>query len=335
MSRIVTDLRSPGMRDRDAMFMRRFREVERVFLTVTSQAGFDEIRTPTLEPLHLFTSANALTPQALEEAYSFIDWDGWSGERVVMRPDVTISVARWYVENRDAEGSGRVAYVQPAFRFTDQGDRERWQCGVEGIGSDQSVSDVSMIRTAIEFLEHVGVEKISISLAHSKLLRTLLEAGEFSAGEITDFHESLIDGEAEQIISTSRLPAEIQNCLTLLVHPEATSVDFARNAHSMISSVVAEATSSMGELIAITSALEGLGIPFQLQPAAVRPYEYYSGITFNISGETRGVTDKSMSSWILGGRYDSLIESLGGRSVPAIGWAFDVDTFCQQVTESD
>ena len=76
-------LRSPGMRDRDSVYMAHFREIERTFLEVSETAGFKEIRTPTLEPLHLYTTAETLTPKTLEEAYSFVDWDGWSGERVV------------------------------------------------------------------------------------------------------------------------------------------------------------------------------------------------------------------------------------------------------------
>jgi len=74
------------MRELDPEAMRRFRAVERRFLEVTSERGFEEIRTPTIEPLHLYTTAGALSPQALDRAYSFVDWDGWSGERVVLRP---------------------------------------------------------------------------------------------------------------------------------------------------------------------------------------------------------------------------------------------------------
>ena len=54
---------------------------------------------PLIEPLHLFTSAGTLSPQTLDRVYSFLDWDGWSGERVVLRPDSTIPAARLYAEH--------------------------------------------------------------------------------------------------------------------------------------------------------------------------------------------------------------------------------------------
>ena len=70
--------------------------LRRTFLQTAAARGYEEIRTPTIEPLHLFTATSALSPQALDRVYSFLDWDGWSGERVVLRPDATVSVARWY-----------------------------------------------------------------------------------------------------------------------------------------------------------------------------------------------------------------------------------------------
>ncbi len=125
-------LRSRGMRDLGPEEMRRFRAIERTFLEVTGAAGYREIRTPTIEPLHLYTASGALSPQLLDRVYSFLDWDGWSGERVVLRPDATVAVARWFAERRSSdggasEGAARLSYVQPAYRFvTGDGDREIW-----------------------------------------------------------------------------------------------------------------------------------------------------------------------------------------------------------------
>ena len=127
--------RSRGMRDLGPERMRRFRRVEARFLEVASAAGYREIRTPTVEPLHLFTGAGALSPQLLDRVYSFLDWDGWSGERVVLRPDSTLPAVRWFGGQADAPDAGsgaaaRLCYVQPVYRFS-AGDepRELWQCG--------------------------------------------------------------------------------------------------------------------------------------------------------------------------------------------------------------
>ena len=102
---------------------RRFRAVERAFLDTTAEHGYQEIRTPTIEPLHLFTATGALSPQLLDRVYSFLDWDGWSGERVVLRPDTTVPAARWYAERWQTPSEpARLCYVQPVYRFVPPAD---------------------------------------------------------------------------------------------------------------------------------------------------------------------------------------------------------------------
>ena len=91
--------RCKGTRDLSPEEMTRFRLIEAVFRDSCLKWGYEEVRTPTLEYLYLFTSIGTLTPSLLSKVYSFLDWDGWSGERVVLRPDVTIPVARLYIES--------------------------------------------------------------------------------------------------------------------------------------------------------------------------------------------------------------------------------------------
>ena len=86
--------RSRGMRDLLPDEMRAFRRVEDAFRAAATRWGYDEIRTPTIETYNLFTRAGTLTPAMLSHVYTFLDWDGWSGERVVLRPDSTIPVVR-------------------------------------------------------------------------------------------------------------------------------------------------------------------------------------------------------------------------------------------------
>src|SRR5512136_622476 len=87
-----------GSRDLSPQEMGRFRLIESAFRDSCLKWGYQEVRTPTLEYLHLFTAAGTLTPSRLGKVYSFLDWDGWSGERVVLRPDGTIPIARYYIE---------------------------------------------------------------------------------------------------------------------------------------------------------------------------------------------------------------------------------------------
>src|SRR3990172_12890265 len=127
--------RCKGTKDLTPAEMRRFRHIEGVFRDVCLKSGYEEVKTPSLEYLHLFTSAGTLTPGMLSKVYSFLDWDGWSGERVVLRPDATIPVARYYTENLHGRPA-RLFYSANVFTFEEEMEktREHWQCGAELIG---------------------------------------------------------------------------------------------------------------------------------------------------------------------------------------------------------
>src|SRR5690242_14985432 len=108
MSDTAESLRVRGMRDLLPGAMNRFRRVERAFREELLSWGYEEVRTPVIERLHLFTSAGTLSPHLLDRVYSFLDWDGWSGERVVLRPDSTIPAARVYAES--VRGRAKLCY---------------------------------------------------------------------------------------------------------------------------------------------------------------------------------------------------------------------------------
>ena len=122
------------MRDLLPEQMRAFRHVEDAFRQVARQWGYEEIRTPTVESYSLFTSAGALSPEMLAGAYTFLDWDGWSGERVMLRYDSTIPVVRAAVD-AGVELPARLLYVQSVFRGA---EGEDWQCGLEYLGAPPS-----------------------------------------------------------------------------------------------------------------------------------------------------------------------------------------------------
>src|SRR5262249_25715977 len=145
MTQATESLLCRGMRDLLPADMVRFRRIEQAFRDACRAWGYQEVRTPTLEHLYLFTSSGTLAPQLLGRVYSFLDWDGWTGERVVLRPDATIPVARLY---REALGGGtaKLSYVANIFRFSpDDATREVWQCGAEVIGDTWPHGDLELV----------------------------------------------------------------------------------------------------------------------------------------------------------------------------------------------
>jgi histidyl-tRNA synthetase len=139
--------------------MAKFRRIEAEFRDCCLGWGYQEIRTPILEYLHLFTSAGTLSPDMLARVYSFLDWDGWSGERVALRPDGTIPAARLYVENFQNLPIAKFFYVENMFAFEGTGkeSRERWQCGAELIGGSKAEGDVELISMALEAMGKLGI----------------------------------------------------------------------------------------------------------------------------------------------------------------------------------
>ena len=308
-------LRSHGMHDLGPEEMTRFRRVERLFLETTAARRYQEIRTPTIEPLHLYTAAGTLSPQALDRVYSFLDWDGWSGERVVLRPDATVAVARWYGE-RAANGEQRVAYVQPVYRFAADGDREVWQCGVELFGAPAPAADAELLLLARDFLAALGLGEVSCDLAHAGLVRAAFAAAGLPAAEQIDAYDRMLEGDAGVTARLAAAHPEGAAALRLLSAVDGASVGDVGNLRAAMLPAVPAAAGALDELEAAASALEAAGVPYRVRAGTARSFEYYSGVTFRLSAAGR--------ECVSGGRYDGLAATIGGVAAPGSGWAADL-----------
>ncbi len=318
-------LRSRGMRDLGPEEMRRFRAIERTFLEVTGAAGYREIRTPTIEPLHLYTASGALSPQLLDRVYSFLDWDGWSGERVVLRPDATVAVARWFAEQRGSEegganeesGPARLSYVQPAYRFvTGDGDREIWQCGVELFDVAAAEGDAELLRLAASLLEALGLGELSFEIAHAGLPRAAFSAAGLDDAERLRAYDRMLDGDATVTEELSERFPQGAAALRLLAEVDGTSSGYLANLRAAFLPQAPQAEGALDDLAAVTAALDEAGYAYRVLPGTARNFEYYSGVTFRLSS--------GGSECVIGGRYDGLTGATAGVDVPASGFAAGV-----------
>jgi histidyl-tRNA synthetase len=305
------------MRDFGPHEMRRFRSVERRFLDVTEVAGYAEIRTPTIEPLHLFTATRSLSPQLLDRVYSFLDWDGWSGERVVLRPDSTVPAARWYERHWDEAGPARLSYVQPVYRFeTGDGEREQWQCGVELFGLGAPDGDRELLLLGRDFLAALGLEELRFELSHAGLVRTVLAAAGLDATEQLEAYGRLLDGDQSVTAELAAQHPEGGPALRLLFDVNGAATAYLSNVRAALLAVVPEAEAPLAELEAAAGALEAAGAAYRFVPGTARNFEYYTGLTFRLlAGDVECVR---------GGRYDGLSEAIGGRAVSASGFGADL-----------
>ncbi len=306
-------LRCRGMRDLLPPEMARFRRVEQAFLQTCRSWGYQEVRTPTIEYLHLFTAAGTLSPQMLQRVYSFLDWDGWSGERVVLRPDATIPAARLYTEQLEGARPARLCYVQNVFRFA-SGDqsREDWQCGVELIGSGGAAADLELMLLGLGVLDALGLDQRQLLLSHAGLVRAVLARAGMTPEEQVTLYDRLLDGDLSVIGEVeARLP-ELDAPLHLLFDVSGSGSGYLANVREALLPDLPELETPLAELDTIVHVLEALERPCRIQAALARSFEYYSGpvFRFTVDGDDVGG----------GGRYDDLLGLLGGAPAPASGF---------------
>lgn len=327
MTSQIESLRTRGMRDMLPAQMARFRRVERAFGSVMDAWGYEEVRTPTLEHLHLFTSAGTLSPQLLEKVYSFLDWDGWSGERVVLRPDATIPATRVYRE-RMAGSVAKLYYVTNIFRFA-AGDepRELWQCGAEVIGDTWPSGDIELIAAGRSVLARLGLDDVTIKISHTGVIRALLDRAGFPPEDQAEQYDRLLDGDLSVMRELERRLPDLQASLHLLTDVNGTSPTYLKNLRAAFASLTPALSRAVAELEYIAAAVAALQCPFEIDLTMVRDFEYYTGPVFRFAlpdGRDLGG----------GGRYDALIRT-ESATTPACGFGLLVDRLLEVLPEPE
>jgi histidyl-tRNA synthetase len=299
--------------------MTRFRFIEEAFRERCLRWGYQEVRTPTIEYLHLFTSAGTLTPSMLGKVYSFLDWDGWSGERVVLRPDGTIPIARLYIDTMAGKGLARLSYVTNTFIFEETGKkaRERWQCGTELIGVNTTASDAELIVLALEILNNLKLKNVTLRLSHAGLIKALLERLGLNPEEQAKIFDRILDGDTKALAGLGADRPELSGVLFPLLSLKGHSSGFLKNLKAISARNLPEFEPYLKNFINIVDILENLGYKYQIDIASGAGFEYYTGIIFQLYSGREKIGG--------GGRYDALIPAMGGDDVPASGFALYID----------
>ena len=308
-----------GMRDLLPEDMLRFRRIEDIFRTCCRSWGYQEVRTQTLEYLYLFTATGTLTPSMLGKVYSFLDWDGWSGERVVLRPDGTIPVARLYIENLSGQELARLFYVTNIFAFEGTGkeNRERWQCGSEFFGGAKFAPDVEIILLAEEVIRRLGIKNVGLRLSHAGLVKALLKEFRLGPAEEAKMASRILEGDWEALTGVKSTRPEIDRLMATLLSLKGKSSSFLHNVKASFPKASRDFKSSLEDFISITTLLDNLACNYEIDITAIRGFEYYTGICFQFLTTRERIGG--------GGRYDSLVPLMNGKEIPACGFALYVD----------
>lgn len=283
--------------------------------------GYRPIRMPIVEPTPLFKRAiGEVTDIVEKEMYSFID--GLNGEALTLRPEGTAGCVRAVIEhNLAARQTQRLYYMGQMFRHErPQKGRYRQfhQVGVESFGIAGPDIDAEMILMGARLWADLGLDGIELQL---NSLGQPDERAQHRAALIAYFeeHAELLDEDAKRRLHT--------NPLRILDTKNPAMQELCAAAPKLIDYLGAE---SLAHFEGVQRVLRDAGIPFTINPRLVRGLDYYNLTVFE------WVTDKlgAQGTVCAGGRYDGLVEQLGGKPTPACGFAMGVERLIALIRES-
>jgi len=282
--------------------------VENTVREVNKLYNFSEIRTPTFESTDLFArGVGSDTDIVGKEMYTFLDKGGNS---ITLKPEMTAPVARAYLENSLMAESPvqKLYYISNMFRYEKPQlgrFREHTQFGAEILGSDSIESDVEIILLAEEIYKRCGIKNFSIKIN--------------SIGKIEerknyiDTLKTYLKNNFESLSDDSKRRFET-NPLRILDSKNEKDIRLTENAPKILDHLTPASKSRFEEVI---DRLKYLGIDIEIDFRLVRGLDYYTDTTFEFISGDLGSHDAIGG----GGRYDGLIETLGGKPTPGIGFA--------------
>ncbi len=286
--------------------------VEEVIRSVCREYGYEEIRTPIFEATELFQRGVGQTTDIVnKEMYTFLD----KGDRsMTLRPEMTASVCRAYVENKLYGQSQPVKlyYIGPMFRYErPQSGRFRQfhQFGVEALGAQQPIVDAEVISLVWNIYQRLGliglevhVNSVGCPICRAKH-RVKLQ--EFLASQ----RDNLCTDCQERF---ERNPLRILDCKS----PDCQAATL--GAPTTHDTLCEECSSHFDRVLAL---LEAAGVAYSVNPRLVRGLDYYTKTAFEVMVEEIG----AQSAICGGGRYDGLVEEIGGPPTPGIGFAMGLE----------
>ena len=288
-----------------------WRFIENTFRELCQRYNYGEIRTPLFEATELFARAagEASDIVVTKQMYSFTAPDEQS---YTLRPEGTASVVRAFLEAHLNERGpvSKLAYSGPMFRYEGtQAGRQRQfhQCGLELIGAAAPEADAEVLAIAADFLQALGIE--------AKLLINTLGTPQSRAGYLDELRTFL--GERRDTLSDDSKRRLNVNPLRVFDSKDARDKAAVEAAPRLLDYLQAHDEESMAHFSAVKNHLDNLGIAYEIDPLLVRGLDYYSRTAFEFVSDKLG----AQSTVLAGGRYDGLIEELGGAATPGIGWA--------------
>ena len=289
-----------------------FRHIEGIMREEAEKYGYGEIRTPTFENTELFVRGVGDTTDVVQkEMYTFVDRD--EDRSISLRPEGTASVVRAIIENGKYSDPMplKYYYIISCFRHEKPQagrSREFFQFGTEAFGSDSPAADATAIALAASVLRRLGLTNVRLHI-NSIGCNDCRPA----------YREALVnyfEGHREELCDTCRTRL-VKNPLRLLDCKSPICSAIADKAPRTVNHLC---TACSDKFKLLLSALDEMGIEYEIDSRIVRGLDYYTGAVFEFIAEGIG----AQSTVCGGGRYDGLVESLGGPALSGIGFGMGI-----------
>lgn len=287
----------------------RWRRFVTTFADTVTAAGYGQIIPPLLEDIGVFHRVGEATDIVTKEMYDFVD----KGERhVALRPEQTASVCRAFVQHRPAT-PWKVWYSGPNFRY-ERPQRGRYrqfdQVGIEVLGANDPYLDVEVIALGWNFFKCLGLQQVHLHL------NSLGEPGDRQS--FVSALQKYFNDNIDKLSDASKVTLA-KNALRVLDSKRPEDQEIIADAPK-ISQFYSDSARLHFETV--QTGLQALNIPFTVNEKLVRGLDYYRHTTFEFVG---GTLDSAQNAIGGGGRYDGLVEDLGGPATGGIGFALGLD----------
>ncbi|NET81760.1 MAG: histidine--tRNA ligase [Moorea sp. SIO1F2] len=291
-----------------------WQQVEAIAQQILNRAAYREIRPPIFERTELFERGiGEATDVVGKEMYTFND-RATPPRSVTLRPEGTAGVVRAYIQNSlyAAGGVQRLWYTGPMFRYENpQAGRQRQfhQLGVEVIGSRDARADAEVIAIAMDILNTLGLVNLKLDLNSVGSPEDRQQYRQALVDYLTPYKDELDEDSQDRLT---------RNPLRILDSKDKRTQEIAQDAPSILYYLSSESQSHFDQ---VKQLLQDLGISYQLNPRLVRGLDYYTHTAFEIISDDLG----AQATVCGGGRYDGLVDELGGNKTPAVGWAIGLE----------
>ena len=290
----------------------KWRAILNAFADLASRFGYGQVVSPIFEDIGVFLRIGESTEIVSKEMFTFQDKDPKTPQSLALRPELTASICRAFAQHRPTT-PWKVWYEGPQFRYEKpQAGRFRQfvQVGAEIIGENDPAADVEVISLAWRFYESVGLKSISL------LLNTL---GNSETRDVynRELYSYLSDKSNE--LSDESMNTLKKNPLRVMDSKREQDLKVVNNAPTIQEFLNPE---DKAHFNSVCDGLNSVNIPFSITPRLVRGLDYYTRTTFEFVANDLQSAQNAVGG---GGRYDGLVEELGGPPTQGIGFALGVD----------